>query len=444
MTSEIGLFGPDQPLRFPTQTQATTGRWLVIFAQDEDAQRRGMEAMTDAAGLRVAHSTDFSSEAVEPEVLEQAGALFLDELGVAVVNTPPNQIRALGALSAHESGIIAIEPERMMYAIGDGPSADYLAGFQDGVGSLIDRLRRRTGATMPGMEEILAESINENANTWGLQLTNVVASKFTGAGVKVAVLDTGLDLEHPDFNGRSITSKSFINNESVQDGHGHGTHCVGTACGPTMPGALPRYGVASDAQIFVGKVLSNAGSGSDGGILTGINWAIANGCSVVSMSLGAATSVGEAFSPVYENVGRRALQRGTLIIAAAGNESQRPGRIAPVGRPANCPSILSVGAVDRNLAIASFSCGGLNPQGGQVDIAGPGVAVRSSWPRPTLYRSISGTSMATPHVAGIAALHVEANKGALLGGTLGWVLLQSAMRVTLPARDVGAGLVQAP
>jgi subtilisin family serine protease len=132
-----------------------------------------------------------------------------------------------------------------------------------------------------------------------------------------------------------------------------------------------------------------------------------------------------------------------LIVAAAGNESQRPTYIAPVGHPANCPSILAVAAIDARFLVAFFSCAGINPQGGQVDIAGPGVQIRSSWPRPRLYNTISGTSMATPHVAGIAALYAEASRNAR-GRALWAALIQNARRLALPSRDVGAGLVQAP
>jgi len=279
---------------------------------------------------------------------------------------------------------------------------------------------------------------------WGLQATRAATSSQTSAGIRLAVLDTGFTLDHPDFVGRPILSKSFVPNQAVEDGHGHGTHCVGTSCGPKSPPAgSRRYGVATNDDILVGKVLSNQGSGGDSGILAGISWAIRNGCPIISMSLGAPTVVGQSYSTVFETVARRALSRGTLIIAAAGNESSRPAHIAPVGHPANCPSIMAVGAIDQRLEVASFSSGGLNPNGGQVDIAGPGMMVRSSWPRPMLYRTISGTSMATPHVAGLAALLAEADPDAR-GRTLSCLLMQTARRLALSARDVGAGLVQAP
>jgi subtilisin family serine protease len=228
----------------------------------------------------------------------------------------------------------------------------------------------------------------------------------------------------------------------VQDGHGHGTHCIGTACGPRVPDQLPRYGIAYEAQIHAGKVLSNRGSGTDAQILGGIEWALTNGCQVISMSLGAATRPGMPHSRVFEAVGQRALSRGTLIVAAAGNESNRDqGIVAPVGHPANCPSFLAVAAIDSASRIAPFSCAS-DPRGGAVDIAGPGVAVHSSWLVPTRYRTISGTSMATPHVAGAAALFAEAR--GLQGLALWGALMQTARRLPLSTVDVGAGLVQTP
>lgn len=107
----------------------------------------------------------------------------------------------------------------------------------------------------------------------------------------MAVLDTGLDLDHPDFAGRQIYAESFINGETADDGNGHGTHTIGTSCGAKKPHTDPRYGVAYEAEIYAGKVLSNGGSGDDSGILAGIEWALSNGCQIISMSLGAPANV---------------------------------------------------------------------------------------------------------------------------------------------------------
>ncbi len=442
-----------------TPAPGTTGRYLVLM--DVNEVQHGVEMLSDTLGVEVLRSADYDNQAVDAETLQEADAIVFDNLAVAVVNAPPEQFGALSAAAATDSGILAIEPERIVYAISDLPVdlnmpvleddqpnltdptlLQYLLGYRDAVNQLVARFvpasAEATLTRTPG-----AAAFDEANLTWGLQATRVSESRFTGRGVRVAVLDTGMDLQHPDFVGRTIVSRSFVQGEAVQDGHGHGTHCIGTACGSRQPSRLPRYGIATEAEIYAGKVLSNAGSGGDSGILAGIAWAIQNKCAVISMSLGAPTSVGQSYSRVYETVARRALAAGSLIVAAAGNESRRPGRIDPVSHPANCPSIISVAAVDSAFQIAPFSCGGRNPNGGQVDLAGPGVNVYSSLPRPRLNGRLNGTSMATPHVAGIAALFAEANPD-VRGGALGWLLLQSARRLPLPTSDVGAGLVQAP
>ena len=211
------------------------------------------------------------------------------------------------------------------------------------------------------------------------------------------------------------------------------------SCGPKAPATQCRYGVASGASIYVGKVLSNAGSGSDANILAAMEWAIANGCAVISMSLGA-----DVATPVaaYEAVGRRALAAGTLVIAAAGNNARRPGDPGFVGSPANSPSILAVGALAPDLRMAPFSARATPVDGGSIDIAAPGLDVYSSWPMPTRYHIISGTSMATPHVAGIAALYAQST--GKRGRDLWKALIAGTQGLALPVEDVGAGLATAP
>lgn len=276
--------------------------------------------------------------------------------------------------------------------------------------------------------------------TWGLQAVGADLSSFTGKGINVAVLDTGFDAAHPDFAGRTITAKSFVEGEDAADGHGHGTHCIGSSCGPRTPAQGPGYGVASEANIFAGKVLGADGSGSDSTILAGINWALENKCEIISMSLGADV---RTVHPPYVTAGRRSLELGSLIIAAAGNNAQRSaGNPGFVGAPANSPYIMAVAALDSKLAVADFSAQALDTEGGEVNIAGPGVDIYSSWPGAQRYNTISGTSMATPHVAGVAALLAEST--GLRAQELWDQLVATARDVSLPAQDAGAGLAQAP
>lgn len=276
--------------------------------------------------------------------------------------------------------------------------------------------------------------------TWGLQAVGADLSSYTGKGINLAVLDTGFDANHPDFAGRNVTTKSLVDGEDAADSHGHGTHCIGTSCGPRTPEQGPGYGVASEANIFAGKVLGADGSGSDSNILAGINWALENKCQVISMSLGADV---KTVHPPYVTAGRRSLELGSLIVAAAGNNAQRSaGNPGFVGAPANSPYIMAVAAVDSKLAVADFSAQAISTEGGEVDIAGPGVDVYSSWPGSQRYNTISGTSMATPHVAGLAALLAEST--GLRAQELWDKLVQEARSLSLPTTDVGAGLAQAP
>ncbi|HUQ60732.1 S8 family peptidase [Lentzea sp.] len=376
----------------------TTGRFLVLL--QEDAVEEGLAELGAIAGFDP-NSGDLDAETTQ----------VFPELGVAVVTADPNVLAELNGAAERPGPVLVVEPERVVHVF-----------------------------AAPAAEEV-EPAADESVLTWGLQAVGADVSTATGKGVKVAVLDTGWEQDHPDFAGRTITTKSFITGEDARDGHGHGTHCIGTSCGPRKPSTLPGYGLAHEAEIFAGKVLSNAGSGSDGGILAGIDWAVANGCAVISMSLGADVPAGTPYSQVYETVAQRALAKGTLIIAAAGNASTRPARVAPVGHPARCPSIIAVAAIDVNRAIASFSSGTVDKIG-QIDLAAPGVDVYSSFKLPDKYRRLRGTSMATPHVSGVAALIAE--KTGARGHELWARLSSTALRLPLPSTDIGGGLVQAP
>lgn len=420
-------------------TAETTGRYVVVFAKDDT----NPSAVLKSVGLsNVADSRDFHGREADLSEAAGADATVFGTLGIAVVSAEPGQIGAMQTSHEAQGAVLSVSPELVHHALVANPG-EYVRGYRDAVTDLDTRLNGSNGrdggaATMATPTVPIFQDTAQF--TWGLQAVQANSSQFSGRGVKVAVLDTGFDSTHPDFAGRSITTRSFIQGESPQDANGHGTHCIGTSCGPKAPSTGPRYGVAYEAEIFAGKVLSNAGSGSDAGILAGIDWALTNGCAIVSMSLGADVP---NVHPPYVAAGQRALDRGTLIIAAAGNNARRlQGNVGFVGAPANSPYIMAVGALDHQLDVTFFSARTLAVRGGQVDVAGPGWQVYSSWLMPSRYRSISGTSMATPHVAGVAALWAQAT--GFRGRELWSAMVQESDRLTAPSVDVGSGLVIAP
>jgi subtilisin family serine protease len=437
----------DQPELLQSKPEFT-GRRLVMLAPD--AKFRDIESQAGEASLRLANSAEYKSHEEDYiNAFDQADGIVFERFGVAVINENHEaEINTLTTSARTKSVFLYDEPERFVYALVEvGASGG--GGFWQWLLRLLGFGLKPPVTNPPTdpkpIDPKLPDSYADNATAyWGIQAIRALSSPYTGNNIPIAILDTGFLIAHPDFQARTIQTKSFISGEDVNDLNGHGTHCTGISAGGRRGSNNTRYGVSSDAKIYIGKVLSNAGSGSDSGILAGMDWAMANGCKVISMSLGAATRPGQSYSRIYEDIAKKALGSGTLIIAAAGNESRRSSNIIqPVGHPANCPSIMAVAAVDRFLKVADFSCGAINGDGGEINIAGPGVSVMSAYKAPQNYISISGTSMATPFVAGVAAQLWEKNPNATAKQI--WdMLVSSARPIGLPQTDVGAGLVQSP
>jgi subtilisin family serine protease len=427
----------------------TTGRFLVTLTDECVGNTKlAVDAVKATTGVgSVATSDEYEENAVDMAEAADAEAVVFTDLGIALVSGGGGREQVLAAAAA-DGRVLAVEPEPIFYATETAaPDLEYFRGYKAAVDHLLEQMNGHRGELIG--DDVAAAFADTAQLTWGLQACRVATSRFSGQGIRVAVLDTGFDLDHPDFRGRRVVHQSFVPGQTAQDGHGHGTHCIGTACGPkAVPGGARRYGVAFGCDIYVGKVLSNGGSGQGGWILAGMEWAINQQCPVISMSLG---NTNPAVSTAYETVGRRALTRGCLIVAAAGNHGNRggPPPIGVVGQPANSPSIAAIGAVQSDLRIAPFSTRSNPVAGGKVDLVAPGVGVFSSWPTPALapgrparYHTISGTSMATPHVAGIAALLAQAF--GLRGAALWSALTRFARPLAIPVVDAGAGLAQAP
>ncbi|MEU5965876.1 S8 family serine peptidase [Micromonospora parva] len=229
-----------------------------------------------------------------------------------------------------------------------------------------------------------------------------------GAGVKVAVLDTGVDATHPDLAGRIAEAQDFSDSGSARDGHGHGTHVAATIAGSGAASDGRRKGVAPGARLLVGKVLDDAGSGYSSSIIAGMEWAAHSGAKVVSMSLGGDPTDGT--DPMSQAVNDLTAETGALFVVAAGNS----GAARTVGAPGAASAALTVGAVDRADNLAEFSSRGprLGDNGLKPEITAPGVGIVAAraagtamgTPVDDAYTTASGTSMATPHVAGAAAI----------------------------------------
>ncbi|MFC0504914.1 S8 family peptidase [Micromonospora costi] len=233
---------------------------------------------------------------------------------------------------------------------------------------------------------------------------------YDGTGVTVAVLDTGIDPNHPDVAGKIVEEVDFSGNANgVRDGHGHGTHVAATILGTGAASNGLRKGVAPGAQLRVGKICNDGGSCELDAIIAGMEWAANSGAKVVNMSIGGGATDGT--DPMSEALNQLSRDTGTLFVVAAGNSGPSSGT---VGAPGAADEALTVAAVDKEDQMADFSSRGprIGDGAAKPDIAAPGVDIVAARAAGTsmgtavdeYYTSASGTSMATPHVAGAATI----------------------------------------
>lgn len=232
---------------------------------------------------------------------------------------------------------------------------------------------------------------------WGLRLLNIPSlwRYSEGEGIKVAVLDTGISLNHPDLAGAVPIHnyKDFtISPHGISDQQGHGTHCAGIIAARKNNNGI--VGVAPKAELIIGKVLGDDGSGTGQDIANGIDWAVDKGADIVSMSLGAQVDI-----PLIYQAIKKAVSKDVLFICAAGNDS-----LNHVDFPGAYKETVATGSINKNKRLSTFSS-----IGKEVTVVAPGEDILSTYP-PNSYAKLSGTSMATPFVAGVAALILSKHK----------------------------------
>ncbi|WP_406141693.1 S8 family serine peptidase [Streptomyces sp. NBC_01089] len=314
--------------------------------------------------------------------------------------------------------------------------------------SLTDSRTRQAGSFADGVGKVWLDGrVKADMAESNAQIGTPAAwqAGLTGKGVKVAVLDTGVDADHPDLKNRISDSKSFIAGEDTTDRNGHGTHTTSTVGGSGAASDGKEKGVAPDADLAVGKVLSDEGSGTDSEIIAGMEWAAKDiHAKIISMSLGS-QEASDGTDPMAAAVNTLSKDTGALFVVAAGNT----GAPTSIGSPGAADSALTIGAVDSADQPAYFTSQGprLGDNALKPDLSAPGVdilAARSQYVDGSgPYQTMSGTSMATPHVAGVAALLAQKHPD-WTGQQLKDALMSTSRTLPEPVYTLGAGRVDVP
>ncbi|MVN87073.1 S8 family serine peptidase [Deinococcus sp. HMF7620] len=326
------------PLLGTSNPEAIPGQYIVVL-QDDAANL----TVQDAGGL--------------------ISSLNLDPQGVTVQHLYTQTIQGFAAkLSAQNLATLQADP-RVKYIEQDG---------------LMHMTATQTGATW-GLDRI---------DQRNLPLNGSYVYDATGSGLRAYIIDTGIRTTHTNFGGRAIWGTNTTGDGNNSDCQGHGTHVAGTVGSST-------YGVAKGVTLVAVKVLNCQGSGSNSGVIAGVNWAVSNKGSATAV---ANMSLGGGFSQAVNDAVNSAASRNLVMVVAAGNENQNACNVSP----ASAANAITVGSTTRTDARSSFS-----NYGSCVDIFAPGSDITSTWNTSnTATNTISGTSMASPHVAGAAVLEL--------------------------------------
>lgn len=309
-----------------------------------------------------------------------------------VVMKPARGARAASAAAA--VGVASGKVKRTFHAALDG----FSASLSDAEAAA---LARDPNVALVERDQVFTISTTQSPATWGLDridqrarpLSNSYTYTRTGAGVRAYIIDTGIRFSHGEFGGRATSGFDAVDGGAADDCNGHGTHVSGTVGGAT-------YGVAKGVSLVGVRVLDCAGSGTTSGVIAGVDWVTANHVkpAVANMSLGGGASA--ALDQAVAN----SIAAGVTYAIAAGNSNARACNYSP----ARVATAITVGATTSTDARASYS-----NWGSCLDLFAPGSSITSSWyTSNTATNTISGTSMATPHVAGVAALYLQGNPGA--------------------------------